>query len=48
MKENNLPIEKIKEFNSYLSKLYEIYNVETQDEVYSVIEKLREDKKDFP
>lgn len=48
VKENNLPKEKIKEFKSYLSKLYEIYNVETQDEVYFVIEKLREDKKDFP
>ena len=48
VKENNLPDEKIKEFKSYLPKLYEIYDVETQDEVYSVIEKLRKDKKDFP
>ncbi|RAP48741.1 MAG: hypothetical protein BZ136_04545, partial [Methanosphaera sp. rholeuAM74] len=48
VKENNLPEDKIKEFKSYLPRLYEIYDVESQDEVYSIIDKLRKDKKEFP
>ena len=48
VEENNLPEEKIKEFKSYLPRLYEIFDVENQEEVYSIIEKLRKDKEDFP
>ena len=48
VKENNLPESKIKEFKSYLPKLYAIFDLESMTEVDEMMDNLRKIINEFP